>query len=84
MFGKAKHHHNIFIRKPEGKRPLEGPWHMWEVIMIQRMGFYHKELGCEDVCYIQLSEDKDAMVGCCVHVMNLSGSIQLRGFIMAH
>lgn len=63
-----------FLTKPEGKRPLERPWHRLE-------GIYLQDLGFEDVGCIQLAQDKGPMAGCYVSGNELSGSIKLRNFM---
>jgi hypothetical protein len=71
----------IFSSKPEGKRPLERPWHRLEVIMIQSMeDMTLQDLWFEDVAYIQLAQVKGLMVGCCVPGNELSGFIKLWNF----
>jgi hypothetical protein len=60
--------------KPEGKRPLERPWHRLEGISIQDLGF-------EDVGCIQLPQDKGPMADCYVPGNELFDSIKLRNFM---
>jgi len=44
----------IFIRKPEGKRPLGRPRHRWEAV-----GMHFRETGSEGVDWMHLAQDWD-------------------------
>jgi hypothetical protein len=44
----------ILVRNPEGKRPLGRPRHRYENI-----GMDLREIGCEDVDWIHLAQDRD-------------------------
>jgi hypothetical protein len=55
------------VGKPEGKRPLGRPRRRWEVnIMIDL-----QEVGCGDVDWIELAEDRDRWWALVTAVMNL-------------
>jgi len=47
--------HNIFIEKPEGKRPLGRPRHRWE----DNIGMDFKDIQWEDVDWMYLAQDRD-------------------------
>jgi len=42
------------VGKPEGRRPLERPWHRWED---NKMGI--QEAGCGGMVWIDLAQDRD-------------------------
>jgi len=46
--------YNILVGKPEGKRPLRRPRHRWEDNITMDL----KEIGCRDVNWIQLLQDR--------------------------
>ena len=47
--------HKIFMRKPEGKRPLGRPRHRWE----DNIKMDLQEVRCEGVDWIELAQDRD-------------------------
>jgi len=47
--------YRVLVGKPEGKRPLERPRRMWEDNI--KMGV--QEVGCGDMDWIELAQDRD-------------------------
>jgi hypothetical protein len=45
---------SVLVGKPEGKRPLGRPMHRWKNNI--KIGL--QEIGCEDVCWISLTQDR--------------------------
>jgi hypothetical protein len=45
---------NILVGKFELRKPLRGPRHWWE----DNIGMCHKQIGYENVFYIQLAENR--------------------------
>ena len=41
--------------KPEGKRPLVRPWHIWE----DNIKIDLREVGCGGIDWIELAQDRD-------------------------
>jgi hypothetical protein len=52
--GEVRDAYKIFVRKPEGKRPLGRPIRRWEEIELDVT-----EIECEGVDWIRLFEDRD-------------------------
>jgi hypothetical protein len=42
------------VGKPEGKRPLRRPRHMW----VNNIKIYHREIGCDGMDWIDLAQDR--------------------------
>jgi hypothetical protein len=53
--GERRGLYGVLVRKPEGKRPLGGPRRNWEDSI--KMDF--QEVGCWDMDWIELAQDKD-------------------------
>jgi hypothetical protein len=49
-----KNVYNILVGKPDGRRPLGRPRRRWE----DNIKLYLKEVGCDDVDWIHLAQDK--------------------------
>jgi len=58
--------YNIFVGKPEGKRPLGRPGHRWEDIKMNL-----RQIGWEFVDRIHLAQDRDQWQVVVNMVMNL-------------
>jgi len=65
--GKMKNEHNVLVGKPERRRPLEIPRLRWKDNITMDL----TELGCEDVNWIHLAQDRDQWQGVMNAVMNL-------------
>jgi hypothetical protein len=65
--GEERNVYKAFMRKPEGKRPLERPRHRWEDGI--RMDL--REVGWGSVDWIQLAQDRDCWWALVNTVMNL-------------
>jgi hypothetical protein len=59
--------YSVFIRKPEGKRPLGTPRRRWE----DGIRMYLKEIGWGSVDWIQLAQDRERWRALVNTVMNL-------------
>jgi hypothetical protein len=53
--GERRDPYRIFLRKPEGKRPLERTRHRYEDTIEKD----HQEVGCGDMDWIGLAQDRD-------------------------
>jgi hypothetical protein len=65
--GEEKKVYKVWVRKPEGKRPLGRPRHRWEDGI--RMDLW--EIGLGGVDWIQLAQDRDLWWAVVSAVMNL-------------
>jgi hypothetical protein len=65
--GEERKVYRVFVRKPEGKRPLERPRRTWEDEI--RMDL--REIGLGSVDWIQLAPDRDRWRALVNTVMNL-------------
>jgi hypothetical protein len=52
--GHMKNAHKIFVRKPEGKRPLGRPMHRWKYIRINL-----RKIRWEGMDWTHLNQDRD-------------------------
>ena len=59
--------YRVLVRKPEGKRPLGRPRRRWEDNIKMNL----QELGCGDMEWIDLVQDKDSWRALVNAVMNL-------------
>jgi hypothetical protein len=62
----TKNAYEIFIGKPEGKRPHGRTGHRWENI-----GMDLREMGWEGMDWMHLAEGQGTALGSCEHDMNL-------------
>jgi hypothetical protein len=53
--GEMRNEYNIFVRRPEKKRPLGRPRHRWEDDTVMELG----EIGWVGVDWIHLAQDTD-------------------------
>ena len=67
----------FLVGTPEEKRPRERPRRRWEDNI--KMDF--QEVGCGDMDWIDLAQDKDRWRALLNAVMNLRGSIKCGGFL---
>jgi len=61
--GKLRNVYTIVDRKSEWKRPLRRARHRWEGDIKMDLG----NLGCEDVDWIYLFQDRFSLLGSCKH-----------------
>ena len=59
--------YRVLLGKPEGKRPLERPWHRW----VDNIRMDLQELGCGCMDWIGLDQDRDRWRTLVSAVMNL-------------
>ena len=59
--------YKVLVGKPEGKRPLGRPRHRWE----DNINMDLQEVGCGDMDWIELAEDRDRWRALVIAVMNL-------------
>jgi len=64
--GEMRNAHIISVRKPEWKRPLGRPRHRWKDNI--RMDL--REIGCEDVYWIHLAQDRNRWCAVVNMIMN--------------
>jgi hypothetical protein len=64
--------YRIFVRKPEGKRPLVRPRRTW----VDNIKIDLREIGRVAIDWIDLAQDSDPVVGSCEHGNESSGSIK--------
>ena len=64
--------HKVLVWKPEGKRPLGRPRRGWE----DNIKMDLQEVGCGDMDWIDLAQDRDRWRSLVSTVMNLLGSIK--------
>jgi hypothetical protein len=67
--GEKKNAYRIWVRKPEGKRPLGRPRHRW----VDNIKIDLREIGWDGIDWIDLAEDKDQCIALVNMVMNLRG-----------
>jgi hypothetical protein len=67
--GEKRGVYRVLVGKPEGKRPLARPWHRREDNITRKMGL--QEVGCGDVYWIELPQDRDRWRALVNAVMNL-------------
>jgi len=65
--GERRGVYRVLVGKPEGKRPLERPRRRWDDNI--KMDF--QEVGCEDMDWIELPQDRDGCRTLVSAVMNL-------------
>jgi hypothetical protein len=59
--------YSVFVGKPEGKRPLGSPRRRWE----DNIKMYLQEVGCENMDWIELAQDRDRWLALVNAVMNV-------------
>ena len=64
--------HKVLVGKPDGKRPLGRPRRGWE----DNIKMDLQEVGCGDMDWIDLAQDRDRWRALVSTVMNLLGSIK--------
>ena len=64
--------HKVLVGKPDGKRPLGRPRRGWE----DNIKMDLQEVGCGDMDWIDLAQDRDRWRSLVSTVMNLLGSIK--------
>jgi len=67
MYGESRGVYRVLVGRPEGKRPLGRPRHIWE----DNIKMSLEEVGCEDMNWIDVSQDKDRWRALVNAVMNL-------------
>ena len=75
--GERRGVYRVSVGKPEGKRPLGRPRRRWE----DNIKMDLKEMGCEGMDWIELSQDRDRWRALVNAVMNLRGSIKYGEFL---
>ena len=65
--GKRRGVYRILVGRPEGKRPLEIPSRRWE----DNIKMDLQEVGCGDMDWIELAQDRDRWRALVSTVMNL-------------
>jgi len=65
--GERKGVYRVLVGKPEGKRPLGRPRPRWEDIIKMDL----QEVGCRDVDWIELAQDRNRWRALVTAVMNL-------------
>jgi hypothetical protein len=65
--GESRIAYRILVGKPEGKRPLGRPIHVWE----DNIKMDRRENGCGDMNWIQVGQDMDQWKAVVNTVMNL-------------
>jgi len=66
-YGESRVVYRMLVGKPEGTRPLGRPRSRWE----DNIKLDFQELGCEDMCWIELAQDSDRWRALVNTVMNL-------------
>jgi len=65
--GDMRNAYKILVGKPEGKRPLGRPRHIWK----NNIRIYIRETGCEGADWIHLAQNTDQRTAFVNTVMNL-------------
>jgi len=65
--GEGRGVYRVLVRKPEGKRPLGRPRHRWE----DNIKMDLQKVGCGDMDWIELAQDKDRWRALVDAVINL-------------
>jgi hypothetical protein len=65
--GEKKNSYRIFVRKPEGKRPLGRPRHRW----VNNIKMDLREVGWDVVDWIDMAQDRDQWRALVSTVLNL-------------
>jgi hypothetical protein len=75
--GERRGAYRALVGKPKGRRPLERPRRRWE----DNIKIDLREVGWEDVDWIDLAQDRDRWRGSCVYGDEPSGSIKCGEFL---
>ena len=65
--GERRGVYRVLVGKPEGKRPLERPMHIWK----DNTKMVRQEVGCGGMDWIELAQDRDRWRALVTAVMNL-------------
>jgi len=65
--GEERGLYRVFLRKPEGRRPLGRPRHRW----VDNIRMHLQEVGCGYMDWIELAQDRDRWRTLVSAVMNL-------------
>jgi hypothetical protein len=65
--GEKRNAYRLLVRKPEGKRPLGRPRHRW----VDNIRMHLGEVGCGEVDWIGLAEDRNRWRAVVDSVLNL-------------
>jgi len=69
--------YTVLVGKPEGRRPLGRPRHRWE----DNIKIDLQEVGCGDMDWIELAQDRDRWWALVTAVMNLRVSYNAGNFL---
>jgi hypothetical protein len=75
--GEKKNTYRILVGKPEGRRPLGRSRRRW----VDNIKMDLREIGWDDMDWIDLVQDRESVEGSCEHSNELSGSIQCWEFL---
>ena len=74
--GQRRGVYRVSVGKPEGKRPLGRPMRRWE----DNIKMYIQEVGCGDLDWIELAQDRDRWRVLVNAVMNIRVPKNVRNF----
>jgi hypothetical protein len=69
----------VLVGKSEGKRPLGRPKR--KCVVYHHIKIYLQEVGCGDMDWVKLDQDRDNLVGTCECGNETSGSIKCGEFL---
>jgi hypothetical protein len=69
--------YSVLVTEPEGKRPLGRSRSRWEYNIKMDL----QEVGCGDMNWIELAQDRDRRTGICECSKGTSGSMQCGEFL---
>jgi hypothetical protein len=75
--GERRGEYRVLVGKPEVKRPLGRPRHRWEDNI--KMDLH--EVGCRDMDWIELAQDRDRWRALVNTVMNFRVELNARNFL---